>query len=155
MIVYRLGKEMHKNDLSGKGAERSGARWNSKGHAVVYTSESRALCTTEIAVRTPLGNLPVDYFLTTIEIPSSVIILELSGADLPKDWKSIPHPNSTQTIGDKFIDDGKYAVMKVPSAVVQGDFNFLINPAHKLSGKIKITKTEPFEFDKRLFIKEK
>jgi RES domain-containing protein len=153
MIVYRLGKEKHKNDLSGKGAEKAGARWNSKGQAVVYTSESRALCTTEIAVRTPLGNLPEDFYLTTIEIPDGFEILELKAAALPPDWKTIPHPNSTQLIGDKFITEGKYPVMKVPSAVVQGDYNFLINPAHKLAAKIKIIKTEPFEFDKRLFIK--
>lgn len=155
MIVYRLGKGKHKNDLSGKGAEKAGARWNSKGFAMLYTADSRALCTTEIAVHTPLGNLPADYFMTTIEIPNNIPVLGLKPGDLPADWKSIPHPNSTQTIGNKFLSEGKYAVMKVPSAVVQGDFNFLINPSHKLLHKIKIIKTEPFEFDKRLFIKEK
>ena len=153
MIVYRLGNEKYKDDLSGKGAEKAGARWNSKGHALVYASESRALCTTEIAVRTPLGNLPVNYHLTSIEIPSTIEIPEIKISDLPPDWKSIPHPNSTQLIGDKFIADGKYLVIKVPSAVVQGDFNFLINPAHKLIAKIKVIKTELFEFDERLFIK--
>ncbi len=153
MIVYRLGNEKYKNDLSGKGAEKVGARWNSKGLAVVYTSESRALCTTEIAVRTPLGNIPVDYFLTIIEIPASIEIGEIKPSDLPRDWKSIPHPHSTQLVGDKFITAGKLLVLKVPSAVVQGDFNYLINPAHKLMSKIKIIKTERFEFDERLFIK--
>lgn len=153
MIVYRLGNEKYKNDLSGKGAEKAGARWNSKGLAVVYSSESRALCTTEIAVRTPLGNIPVDYFLTIIEIPAAIEIGEIKPADLPRDWKAIPHAHSTQLIGDKFITAGKFLVLKVPSAVVQGDFNYLINPAHKLISKIKIVKTERFEFDERLFIK--
>jgi RES domain-containing protein len=153
MIVFRLGREKFKNDLSGKGAEKAGARWNSKGHAMVYTSESRALCTTEIAVHTPLGNLPVDYFLTTIEIPDTVPVLDLAIAGLPKGWKSIPHSNSTQVIGDNFLAEGKFLVMKVPSAVVQGDFNFLLNPSHKLVSKVKILKTELFEFDERLFLK--
>lgn len=153
MIVYRLGKEKYKNDLSGKGAEKAGARWNSKGQAMVYTSESRALCTTEIAVRTPLGNVPIDFYLTTIEIPDTIEIGELKASELPRDWKSIPHPNSTQVLGDKFIATGKFLVLKVPSAVVQGDFNYLINPAHKLIGKVKVIKTEPFVFDERLFIK--
>jgi hypothetical protein len=42
---------------------------------------------------------------------------------------------------------------KVPSAVVSGDYNFLINPFHSDFGKVKILQKEVFEFDRRLFIK--
>ena len=152
MIVYRLSKKKFATDLSGRGAEKAGGRWNSKGLPMVYTSESRALCTTEIAVHSPLGNIPTDYYLTTIEIPAASI-LEIKQADLPKDWKAIPHSNSTQLIGDKFLSENKFLVLKVPSVVVQGDFNYLLNPEHKLFLKVKITKTELFEFDKRMFKK--
>ena len=55
MIVYRLSKSKYSADLSGKGAEKAGGRWNSKGVAMVYTSASRALCTAEVAVHVPLG----------------------------------------------------------------------------------------------------
>lgn len=151
MKVFRLSHHKYSKDLSGKGAEKTGGRWNSKGNALIYTSESRALCTTEIAVHTPLGNLPVGYELITIEIPASVNIHELAFSKLPADWKSHPHSHSTQIIGDKFIKDGKYLVMKVPSAVVKGDFNFIINPFHPSIRKIKITSIESFEFDMRLF----
>ena len=154
MIVFRLSKKDYCADLSGKGAEKAGGRWNSKGSPMVYTSESRALCTTEIAVHSPLGNIPAHYYLVTIEIPDSASILELNLIDLPKDWKAIPHSNSTQLIGDKFLSDGKFLVLKVPSVVVQGDFNYLLNPAHKLMSKVKIANKELFEFDERLF-KEK
>ncbi len=154
MIVFRLSKKDYCTDLSGKGAEKAGGRWNSKGYPMVYTSESRALCTTEIAVHSPLGNIPADYYLVTIEIPDSASILELKQIDLPKDWKAIPHSNSTQLIGDKFLADGKFFVLKVPSVVVQGDFNYLLNPAHKSMSKVKITDTELFEFDERLFKKK-
>lgn len=153
MIVYRLIKEKYKNDLSGKGAEKAGARWNSKGHPMLYTSESRSLCTAEVAVHTPLGNIPLNYFLIVIEIPESIDLFELKNSDLPKDWKALPHSNSTQLIGDKFLEEEKYLVMKVPSVVVQGDYNYLINPGHILFSKIKIRKSEPFEFDERLFKK--
>lgn len=153
MIVYRLIKEKYKKDLSGKGAEKAGARWNSKGHAMLYTSESRSLSTAEIAVHTPLGNIPLDYFLITIEIPDSIDFLELKLVDLPVDLRSIPHSNSTQIIGDKFLEEEKYLLMKVPSVVVQGDYNYLINPAHKFFSKLKILKTEAFDFDERLFNK--
>ena len=43
MIVYRLSKSKYSADLTGKGAEKAGGRWNSKGVAMVYTSTSRAL----------------------------------------------------------------------------------------------------------------
>jgi RES domain-containing protein len=151
MIVFRLSKGKYKNDLNGKGAEKAGGRWNSKGVAMVYTSESRSLCTTELAVHTPLGNIPLDYHLVTIEIPATAKIVELTIAQLPSDWKALPHSNTTQLIGDQFITENKYLAMKVPSAVVQGDFNILLNPAHPLFSKVTIRKVEAFEFDKRLF----
>lgn len=153
MIVFRLSKTRYATDLSGRGAEKSGGRWNSKGNALIYTSESRALCTTEIAVHTPLGNVPLDYCITSFQIPNDISILEIKSADIPNDWKSFPHPHSTQQIGDKFISDNKFLVMKVPSVVVQGEFNYLINPNHKGINKIKVLKSEPFTFDERLFKK--
>lgn len=148
MIVFRLSKEKFSRDLSGKGAELAGGRWNSKGNPMLYTSQSIALCVTEIAVHVPLGILPKDYQLVHIELPKTEI-LEIKR--LPKDWQSFPHANSTQMIGDKFLKEHKFLVMKVPSASVQGEFNYLINPWHKDFNKIKIHKIENFTFDERLF----
>ncbi len=153
MIVFRLAKSKFSGDLSGKGAESAGGRWNSKGTAMVYTGMSRALCTTEIAVHTPLGNVPNDYFLVSIEIPPKISVFKLEESKLPKDWKSFPHPHSTQLLGDKFISEMKHLVMQVPSATVQGEYNYLINPKHKDFKKIKLIKVEQFVFDERLFIK--
>ena len=150
MIVYRLSKGQYANDLSGKGAELVGGRWNSRGNAMLYTSQSIALCVTEIAVHVPLGILPKDYQLIHIEIPDEDL-LEMKR--LPKDWQSFPHSNSTQMIGDKFLKEHKHLVFKVPSAAVQGEFNFLINPSHKNFNQIKIVKLEDFNFDERLFRK--
>lgn len=151
MIVYRLSKEKYKNDLSGKGAELSGGRWNSKGMAMLYTGQSRALCTTEIAVHTSLGNIPTNYWIIEIWFPDTANILEIDPASLPPDWKTFPYPHCTQAIGDKFITGRKFLAMKAPSAVVQGDFNYLINPSHLSFSQVKITGTEIFEFNERLF----
>lgn len=153
MIVFRLSKLQYANDLTGRGAEKAGGRWNSKGTAVVYTGESRALCTTEIAVHTPLGNIPLDYVIVALDIPNTVAIQEVKHNELTADWKSIPHSHSTQEIGDTFVSDEKFAVLKVPSAVVQGEYNYILNPMHKDFKKIKIKLTEPFDFDERLFIR--
>lgn len=150
MIVFRLSKTKFARDLSGKGAEIAGGRWNSKGVPVIYCGASRALCTTEIAVHTPLGNIPEDYQIISIKIPDTGIY-EISESKLPKDWRVFPHSIDTQKIGDQFVRENKHLVMRVPSAVVQGDFNFVINPRHKDFSKVKIQHVQAFEFDTRLF----
>lgn len=153
MIVYRLARFKYSNNLSGKGAEKTGGRWNSKGTALLYTSESRALCTAEIAVHTPLGCVPDDYVMIAVEIPDNASMKQIDPDDLPANWKSFPHPHATQEIGDRFVSDNKNLVLKVPSAIVQGDFNYLINPSHPDFDKIRISGSEPFEFDTRLFVR--
>lgn len=151
MIVYRLSKKQYRNDLSGKGAWLAGGRWNSKGTALLYTGQSRALCMTEIAVHMPYGVIPEDYFLVEIEIPERSV-LEIAVESLPQDWAEFPHPASTRQIGDDFVRAGEHLVLKVPSATVPGDFNYLVNPLHELSYQVKIAAPPvPFTFDKRLF----
>jgi RES domain-containing protein len=151
MRTYRLAKQNFAVDLSGKGAEISGGRWNSKGVSVVYTSQSRALCLVEIAVHVPVGIVPVNYYMIEIEIPDKIEFYPVSEKNLPADWNSFPHSPFTQKIGDDFIAAYKFLILKVPSAVVQGDFNYLINPRHPDFGLVKVIQTEPFTFDKRLF----
>ena len=153
MIVYRLSKSKYSSDLSGRGAELSGGRWNSKGVAMIYTGESRALCTTEIAVHTPLGNIPTDYEIVSIEIPDDASIGAIDMTMLPEHWRTFPHPYFTREIGDKFISDHVFLAIKVPSAVVPGDFNFLLNPYHKAISTVRIKEIAAFEFDERLFVK--
>ena len=152
MIVYRLTKEQYKDTLSGRGAEINGGRWNNKGRQVIYTGESRALCTTEIAVHSPLGIVPTNYYLQSIQLPK-VKMFKISATQLDKGWRNFPHEISTKTIGDNFIDKNQYLLMKVPSAVIQDEFNYLINPLHKQYSKVELVKVEEFKFDKRLFTK--
>ena len=153
MIVFRLTRDKYKHDLSGRGAELTGGRWNSKGIPLLYTSSSRALCVAEVAVHLPLGILPADYCLVGIEIPDPVTILELDPSDLSPDWKTFPHPNFTRSFGDAFFSGQKALALKVPSAVVPGDFNVLINPVHPEFKAVAILSTEPFVFDSRFFIR--
>ena len=152
MIVFRLARGKFKNDLSGRGAELAGGRWNSPGVPLLYTSENRALCTAEIAVHTPLGITPTDYFLVTIELPEkSLETIDLSL--LPKGWSGFPHYPDTRVFGDRFVREEEALILKVPSAVVHGEFNYLINPQHNLFEKVKKLRVEPFKFDRRMFEK--
>jgi RES domain-containing protein len=149
MIVYRLSKGKYHRNLSGKGAEMYGGRWNSKGTALLYTSQSRALTFAEISMHIPFGVVPKDYFLVTIQIPDKAPILELAETDLPINWRSNPHLDSTQQIGDNFATALKYLVLRVPSAVVPQESNYLINPLHPTMKEVTIADVELFEFDSR------
>ena len=152
MIVYRLTQAEYKDQLTGIGAELYVGRWSSKGVRIIYTSQSRALCTTEIAVHTPLGIIPSSHYLQSINIPDGKF-KQVKTAELDKKWKAFPHHNSSKSIGDNFINENKSLVLKVPSAVIQGDYNYIINPKHKLFSKVEILSIESFGFDKRLFIR--
>jgi RES domain-containing protein len=151
MIVYRLCKAIYSQDISGKGAEKYGGRWNSEGRAVVYTSESRALAVTELAVHLPLSIIPTDINLVSIEIPDIVAVLLVKTKDLPIHWNQSPYHPSTIKIGDDWIKENNYLILKVPSAVIDGDFNYLINPSHEDFYRVKIKDIAAFNFDGRLF----
>ncbi|MFN0014091.1 MAG: RES family NAD+ phosphorylase [Saprospiraceae bacterium] len=150
MIVYRLSKSQYKHDLSGKGAEIAGGRWNSRGVAMLYTSQSRALCLAEVLVHQPRGKLADDFWMVTIEVPDTALILRLSQEDLPADWRVWPPPFYLRSIGDSFVYDARYLALAVPSAVVPGDENLLFNPKHSDFPSLRIVEDVPFRFDPRL-----
>jgi RES domain-containing protein len=151
MRVFRLIRKKYGIELSGKGAALSGNRWNSKGTELIYCADSRALAMAEVAVHLSLSILPKDYVMVEIDIPSEISIATLSKEDLPAHWSSFPHLLDTQQIGDAFVAERKNCVLKVPSAVVPGDFNFLINPYHPDFSGFRIVSQEDFPFDSRLF----
>ena len=153
MIVFRLSRARYKDELSGYGASINGQRWNSKGTEVIYTAQTRALANSEVAVHISLGILPSDYHIVEIEIPDSLKIQELKVSELPSEWNAIPSNPESQIIGDNFVKLNDLAILKVPSVVVKGEFNFILNPKHIDFKKIKIISTEPFPFDPRFFNK--
>ncbi len=151
MKVYRLSRAAHANDLSGKGAAMRGARWNSPGVEMIYTADSRALAMAEVMVHFTAAMVPDDYHMVELEIPGDLDIQHIAAIGLPRDWNVFPYLSSTQAIGDEFIRAKQSPVLRVPSAVVPGDFNFLLNPNHPYIKKISILKTEKFPFDSRMF----
>lgn len=153
MRVFRIERQKHlKTTLTGAGAAlMSGFRWNSLNTRLVYTAESRALATLEVAVHLDISeDLPNDRYLIEIDIPNSVKIIELPLSKLPKGWDAKPPNEHSQEIGDAFVVNMKAAVLKVPSSIIHQEFNYLINPLHPEAKKIKIISKKKFSFDKRI-----
>ena len=152
MIVYRLATETYKTDLSGNGAKLFGGRWNSVGIPVIYTTENISLAVLEILVRADLYTIPLTYHLINIEIPESIQPLIITSAKLKTVWKD--DIGYTQWMGDEFMKSNDSLFLKVPSAVVDQENNFILNPKHADFKKVKIVAIKKIMFDKRLFLKD-
>ena len=152
MEVFRLARKKYTNPLSGLGAARKGARWNSPGTQLIYTAGNRSLAMAEIAVHFSLATLPSDYFMHTIYVPDDTTIKEIPLKDLPGGWNQFPHNTPTQVFGDRFMRENTHCLLKVPSVVTKGDFNILINPFHAQFKNIQIVASDKFPFDDRIFL---
>jgi RES domain-containing protein len=131
------------------GARKYGGRWNFPGDSLIYTSSSRSLSVLEIIVGLPTRMIPVDCVMVEMDIPED--ISSISIAALPTGWEQYPTSGITMKLGSKWMRESSTLVLNVPSCVVPSDYNFLINPHHKVAKEIQIVSVEPFIFDERLF----
>ncbi len=152
MIVYRIGRTKHADDLSGEGARLNGGRWNHKLTPCLYTSESRALALLEYTVNVNIDEIPRALSFTIMEIPGDHI-LALAIADLPGNWMAAPAPASTKDFGTILLKNAEHAVIKIPSAVIPDEYNYLLNPLHKNIAKCKILDVRDFVYDVRIKFK--
>lgn len=150
MLVYRIAKKEVVKDLSGTGAKLYGGRWNHRGTAILYTSETRALATVEFLVHVSLSNAPKGLMIATIEIPDSIVPEDAPRGSLPKGWRGYPPPREVADLGTQWAKSGRSLLLRVPSAVVEQEHNILINPLHSDMRRVKVQRVEKFEFDRRL-----
>jgi RES domain-containing protein len=149
MLVYRVGKTKHANDLSGEGAKINGGRWNHKSVPCLYTSSSRALSLLEYTVNVNIEEIPRALSITTIEIPDLEIII-INEDSLPGNWKSVPAPPSTQDFGSNLLHSLKKAVFRIPSSVITEEFNYILNPLHTNSRDFRIKSITDLVYDIRI-----
>jgi RES domain-containing protein len=147
--AWRLSKTRHAATAwTGEGAKRVGGRWNSIGVPVVYVSATLSLALVEVLVHLPAGVLPA-YSAIRVEFDES-LVTALPAASLPARWRANPPPPETQAIGDAWISEGRGAILRVPSVVVPGESNYLLNPLHSGFSRITLGTPVPFPFDARL-----
>ena len=146
MIVYRITTAQWSKQLQASG---NVARWNSRGNFVIYTAGSRSLACLENLVHRSGEMCSKQYKVMLIEIPDSINMEEILLKSLDIDWKNLTNFSYCQSIGTKWLIAGKAAVLKVPSIIIEQEYNYLINAQHADFKKIKLIRDEDFGFDAR------
>lgn len=150
--VYRILRRLHaKTPFDGEGSYRYGGRWSSVGTRIVYTAEHLSLAMIEYFVRIESDASPGDLVLATAEIPDGVSRISIALGQLPKNWRFSPAPRELARIGDRFVDEGRAAILMVPSVLAPSESNWLINPRHAEFPRVRIRSLEPFYYDHRFF----
>ncbi len=93
---------------------------------------------------------PDDLRLLGLELPDDLGIEVLELTKLPDGWRSLPAPESTQSIGSAWLERRSSVALRVPSVVVPMESNVLLNPRHPEMARVRISSNEGFRFDSRL-----
>ena len=150
--VYRiLRKPYAKRPFDGEGAYLFGGRWSSAGTRIAYTAEHLSLAMVEYFIHIDSDNPPTDLVIATAQIPDTVSRTAISPRQLPATWRRSPSPPELTEFGDRFVREGRVAMLIVPSALAPAESNWLINPRHPEFLRIRAGGVEPFEYDQRFF----
>jgi len=154
ITIWRISKQKYAaTAFSGIGARLSGGRWNSQGTSIVYTSATLSLAALETFVHMEIedaGNMLVSI---RAEIGDDVQIETIDPTQLPDNWRDMDSPQALALIGDRWFFSASTAILRVPSAIIPQENNYLINPLHQDFGKITIHPPQPFVLDRRLWKK--
>ena len=87
-----------------------------------------------------------------IYVPDDAPLHQITLNDLPANWFLAGEKfyRRTRPIGDQWLLDNRYLILKVPSAIIRNEYNYLINPNHPAFDSVKLIATESFFFDDRI-----
>ena len=148
MRVYRLQGSRFPL-INWKGAEVRGGRWNQIGTAMIYTSATMSLAALEILVHH--NSIPIDFVGIEVRIPDDLRVSTPADLGLPVDWPEVLPTEVTAEYGSKWVAAAKTVALKIPSAVVPSEFNYLLNPNHRDFGSLHFRYTK-IRFDSRLIL---
>lgn len=140
------------DDLTGKGAEKTGGRWNRKGSSVLYCSSTIALACLETLVHVAGSErLPLNRYLVMIAIPPSAwrnraVLRSTEHIG----WESEPPGLVSINWGGDWAGSMKSLIAEVPSVVVPEESNILINPLHRDAKRLRARKVRRWTYYPRL-----
>lgn len=147
MLVYRIVLKAYSNSLLAPGIS---GRWNGDGRKVIYTAESIPLAFLENMIRRKGVGFNDDYKIMFIDIPDSLGITLVNAVDLQTGWRDFRDYSKCQSIGNAWYDKAETPVLKVPSAVLPANFNYVINTTHPDYKKITLAGTTELMPDERI-----
>ena len=150
--AYRIADRRHRI-FDGQGAWLSGGRWNSPGRRVIYAAETYSGAMLEMLAHANIGKLPNTHSWVEILIRKGVRIEEVKAAAI-RGWGAADQ-RASRRFGDRWYDEGRTAVLIVPSMVAGPEHNIAINPDHPDFKRIRATAPTPVIWDQRLFRPER
>jgi RES domain-containing protein len=146
--AFRIADRRHRI-FDGAGAASFGGRWNSPGRRVIYAAESYAGAMLEILAHTNIGRIPQTQSWIEIMIGNAVKLEEVKEGNV-RGWDA-PDQQASRAYGDQWYDQGRTAVLIVPSVLARPERNFAINQNHPDFVRIRATVPKPVHWDDRLF----
>lgn len=154
VTIWRIAAdtpEYQAHDLTGRGAELTGGRWNRRGTPMVYASASRALACLETVVHLGARSLPLNRYLVEITIPENAWASRtIFDAETNVGWDAEPAGMVSLDWGTEWAAASQTLLAEVPSAVVPEESNILINPRHPGAGSLRSRKIRRWTYDARL-----
>ena len=153
MRLWRIEKSVFAKEVrSGNGARIYGGRWNSPGRPAIYCAGSLSLAMLEVlayvSTEEDAGEKRV-FFTVAVD---DKLVEEVATADLPRSWRSALNMDPCRRLGDAWLVHGNSVALRVPSALVAGEFNCILNPAHPHYRKAAIWSAgRQLRIDSRLF----
>lgn len=149
MEVFRICREAYSSALTSSGTAN---RWNEKGQQVIYAGSSRSLSSLELIVHKGAIVPSESYRVMVISIADDDhLFMQVHSKDLPSNWRSFDAYATLQKIGSDWIASQQSLVLKVPSAVIPFEHNYIINTEHpEFLDKVKLVRTEAYFWDARL-----
>jgi len=149
METFRISKAEYSNDLRTSGRAN---RWNFDGQHIIYTGASRSLSTLELIVHRGSILPKINYKLMVVSIADyDHLFKQIKISDLSENWRSMSAYSELQKIGSNWYENLESLILKVPSAVIPNEYNYLINTEHPdFSENVNLIRLEDYFWDNRL-----
>lgn len=155
MLCWRIAKKKYASSaFDGEGSKRRGGRWTPKGFPAVYTAQTESLAALEQFVQLGDEGQNIKFVCFKVEIPEEVRIEDIDIGSLPANWKDTPAPDTLKAYGANWLARGESSVLKVPSALISSECNYILNPLHPDFQKIIIGTPEEFCYAPRMWKEE-
>jgi RES domain-containing protein len=126
-------------------------RWHKAGRRIVYTAQSLSLAQLEVLAHIANRRQMPGLVLASASIPDTALVQTVDVQLLPTDWRRFsPYCEATQQLGMQWLAEAKCPILRVPSAISEDEWNFLLNPAHPDFQKLRLGKPKAFTMDPRV-----